>query len=102
MTERYITNHFFLTASFFLESMSFTIYRTSIRGHEVFFGQKYLPWKKGMHVKEKCPQMFLAVTKWHYNGQFAVMIHKIFTLEEMNACEREMSANVPRGHEMAL
>ena len=21
-----------------------------------------------MHVKEKCPQMFLAVTKWHYNG----------------------------------
>ena len=28
----------------------------------------YLPWKKWMHVKEKCPQMFLAVTKWHYNG----------------------------------
>ena len=21
-----------------------------------------------MHVKKKCPQMFLAVTKWHYNG----------------------------------
>ena len=26
----------------------------------------------------------------------------VHTLEEMNAYEREMSANVPRGHEMAL
>ena len=41
-----------------------------------------------MHVKEKRPQMFLAVTKWHYNGQFAVMIHKIFTWEEMHVKDK--------------
>ena len=35
-------------------------------------------------------------------SEYQLTGHPVFTLEEMNACEREMSANVPRDHEMAL